>query len=178
MSDIETGRLVLRLLSAEALAATVARDHALLEALLGLAVPEEWFEESWVAELRLEQVRADPAYLPWSIRAIALRATGEIVGAINCHNRPMEFVALGEKSIAVELGYSIYGPWQRRGIAIETIRALTAWAGGLGVQGMVLSISPENEASLALARKLGAIKIGSHIDEKDGPEDVYFARFG
>lgn len=177
MIDIETPRLVIRLLDAEALAATVANDHARLEALLGLSVPEVWFEEAWVAALRLEQLRADPDFLPWSIRAISLRDSGEIVGAINCHNRPMEFVAFGETSVAIELGYSVYEPWRRRGIAQESIRALTAWAATQNVASMVLSISPANLASIALARKLGAVKVGSHVDEKDGPQDVYFARF-
>ncbi len=177
MNDIETPRLLIRLLDAEALAATVARDHPRLEALLGLSVPDVWFEEAWVAAMRLDQLRADPLFLPWSIRAISLRSTGEIVGAINCHNRPMEFVALGERSLAVELGYSIYEPWRRRGIAHETIRALTGWAATQGVASLVLSIAPGNAASVGLAQKLGAIRIGSHIDEIDGPEDVYFARF-
>ena len=58
MSDIETGRLILRLLPEAALAASAVQDHARLEALLGLAVPEVWFEDAGVAQLRLEIGRA------------------------------------------------------------------------------------------------------------------------
>lgn len=176
MSDIETGRLILRLLPEAALAATVAQDHARLEALLGLAVPDIWFEDAWVAQLRLDQLRADSAFGPWSMRAIALKETGEILGSINCHHQPMPFAAQGQTRMAVEIGYTIFVPWRQRGFGQEAVRGFAAWANGKGVEGLVLSIAPENHASLALAQKLGAIKIGSQIDETDGPEDIFLAR--
>lgn len=176
MSDIETGRLILRLLPEAALAATVAQDHARLEALLGLAVPDIWFEDAWVAQLRLDQLRADSAFGPWSMRAIALKETGEILGSINCHHQPMSFAAQGETRMAVEIGYTIFVPWRQRGFGQEAVRGFAAWANGKGVQGLVLSIAPENRASLALAQKLGAAKIGSQIDAKDGREDIFLAR--
>jgi len=175
VSDIETGRLVLRLLPEAALAATVAQDHARLEALLGLGVPDVWFEEDWVAQLRLDQLRADPAFGPWSIRAIALKETGEVLGTLNCHHMPMQFTALGETRLAVEIGYTIFAPWRRRGLGHEAVRGFAAWAKEMGVDGLVLSVAPGNVESQALAQKLGAIKIGSQIDEEDGPEDVFLA---
>jgi RimJ/RimL family protein N-acetyltransferase len=175
VSDIETHRLVMRLLPEAALAATVARDHARLEALLGLAVPGVWFEEDWVAQLRLDQLRADPAFAPWSIRALALKETGEILGSLNCHHLPMQFSTQGEVCMAVEIGYGIFAPWRRQGFGHEALRGFAVWANSQGVEGLVLSISPDNRASLALAQKLGAKKIGSQIDEKDGPEDIFLA---
>ncbi|MGQ0485960.1 MAG: GNAT family N-acetyltransferase, partial [Hyphomicrobiales bacterium] len=81
----------------------------------------------------------------------------------------------GETRMAVEIGYSIFPPWQRRGFGHEAVCGFAAWANGQGVAGLVLSISPENHASLALAQKLRAEKIGSQIDEKDGPEDIFLA---
>jgi hypothetical protein len=36
----------------------------------------------------------------------------------------------------------------------------------------VVSISPGNGPSVAMARKLGFAPIGSHIDEEDGYEDI------
>lgn len=176
MSDIETGRLILRLLPEDALAATLAHDHARLEGLLGLAVPEVWFEEAWIAGLRLDQLRADPAFGPWSLRAMALKDTGEIIGSINCHHQPMPFAAQGETRLAIEIGYTIFAPWRQRGYGHEAVTAFAAWANRKGVESLVLSIAPANRASLALAQKLGAIKIGSQIDEKDGPEDIFLAR--
>jgi len=41
-----------------------------------------------------------------------------------------------------------------------------------GVMSFVVTISPHNEASLALAGGLGFSRVGAHHDEVDGPEDV------
>jgi hypothetical protein len=37
----------------------------------------------------------------------------------------------------------------------------------------VISVSPANAASTTLAAKLGFEKIGGHVDEADGYEDIY-----
>ena len=175
MSDIETERLVLRLVPLAGLAATAAKDLGATRTIIG-DVPPEWFDDYWVAEMRLKQWTEDPDYGPWSIRAIALKHTGRIVGYMNCHNKPMPFIYDGATSLAVEMGYDIFAIFRRRGYAYEAIRGFTAWAAAQGVGHVVLSIAPHNEPSRALAVKLGAIKIGSQIDEKDGPEDIYLAR--
>ena len=41
------------------------------------------------------------------------------------------------------------------------------------IRRFIASISPANEPSLMLARKLGFLKIGEQIDEEDGPEDIF-----
>lgn len=176
MKDIETSRLVLRLIPMAGLAATAAGDRAACSKIIGHKLPEDWFEEAWVAEMRLKQWSDDPAYGPWSIRAIALKRTGEVIGSINSHHKPMPFLLKGETSLALEVGYTIFAPWRRMGHAIEAIRGYGLWAAYAGVEAFVLSISPENEPSLNLAARFGAIQIGSQIDEKDGPEDIYFAK--
>jgi hypothetical protein len=40
----------------------------------------------------------------------------------------------------------------------------------------VVSIGPTNVASIALAQQLGFRRIGSHIDEVDGPEQIFERR--
>jgi RimJ/RimL family protein N-acetyltransferase len=40
----------------------------------------------------------------------------------------------------------------------------------------VVSIRPDNAASLSLAAQLGFVKIGHHIDEVDGWEDIFELR--
>jgi RimJ/RimL family protein N-acetyltransferase len=54
------------------------------------------------------------------------------------------------------------------------VTAFIAWAKTQGLEGVILSIQPGNAPSLALAAKFGATKIGSQIDERDGPEDIYY----
>ena len=74
----------------------------------------------------------------------------------------------------VEFGYGVMESYRRRGLATEAIEALMRWAREEhGVERFVVSISPENGPSLALAAKLGFRKIGSHMDEFDGPEDIF-----
>ena len=172
MNDIETERLVLRLVSLAGLAAIAAKDEEACSRIIG-ALPREWFEDAWVAELRLNQWKEDAAYAPWSIRAITLKSTGEIVGGINCHDQPRLMEHGGETGLAVEMGYSIYDPWRRNGYATETVQGLSRFAADHEVRWVKLSISPENQPSLRLAKKLGAKKIGSQIDGIDGPEDIY-----
>jgi RimJ/RimL family protein N-acetyltransferase len=171
--DIESERLLLRLLPLSGLAATAAKDIEACRRIIGAKLHEDWFDEAWVFDLRLKQWKGDPSYAPWSIRAIALKETVEIIGNINCHEKPMAIEHGGETGLAVEMGYTIFPSWRGQGFAFEAIAALSAFARGHGVRWVRLSISPDNAASLALALKLNAIKIGSQIDERNGPEDVY-----
>lgn len=173
MNDIQTPRLLLRLVPLAGLAATAAKDAEACAHLIAPRLPAEWFEDAWVFGLRLDQWKDDPAYAPWSIRAMVLKETGEIVGTINGHDKPRAFEHAGEEGLIIEMGYSVFEAHRRRGIAHEAITSLAGFARAEGVRWVRLSISPGNEASRALARKLGAVKIGSHIDEIDGPEDVY-----
>jgi [ribosomal protein S5]-alanine N-acetyltransferase len=171
--DIETDRLVLRLVPLAALASTAAEMVAVTQGLIGEKLPREWFKESWIFKTRYDQWVADPAFAPWSIRAIALKNTGQIVGSMNCHHKPMPFTLNGKTCLGVEMGYSIFESWHRQGIAFEAVTGFLKWAKTQDLESVVLSIQPTNAASLALAKKLGAVQIGSQVDEKDGPEEIY-----
>jgi [ribosomal protein S5]-alanine N-acetyltransferase len=41
-----------------------------------------------------------------------------------------------------------------------------------GIRKFVLTVAPNSLPSQSLAAKLGFVRIGSHVDEVDGPEDV------
>lgn len=173
MNDIETNRLVLRLVPLAGLAATAAKDVEACHRLIGRNLHKDWFEDAWVSGLRLDQWKEDHDYAPWSIRAIVLKKTGEVVGNINCHDKPIAFEHRGVIAPCIEIGYSIFPPWRRQGLATEAITGLAAFAALRGVLFIRLSIAPGNAASLRLAMNFGADRIGSQIDEIDGPEDIY-----
>ena len=173
MNDIETARLVVRLVPLAGLAATENKDIKSAKLLIGATLTAEWFENAFWAGLRLRQWQDDPRYAPWSIRAIILKDIGTIVGSINCHDQPQPFEHAGETGLMIELGYTIFTPWRRCGIAAETFAGMADFARHANVRWVRLSVSPENAASLALAKKMGANKIGSQIDDIDGPEDVF-----
>jgi RimJ/RimL family protein N-acetyltransferase len=171
--DIETDRLVLRLVPLAGLAATASGDRAACHRLIGAQLPEAWFDDAWVSDLRLHQWKEDRDYAPWSIRAIALKATRQIVGTINCHDKPQPFEHRGSVAPFIEMGYTIFDPHRRKGYAFEAITGLCAFAAHHGVRWVRLSISPGNAPSRALAAKLGATQIGTQYDDRDGPEDVF-----
>jgi RimJ/RimL family protein N-acetyltransferase len=100
-----------------------------------------------------------------------------MIGHAGFHARPGEATLDELAPGGVELGYVVFERDRCRGYAREACVALMEWAHGAhGVTRFVVSISPDNVASLELARGLGFTRIGSHIDEEDGPEDIFERR--
>jgi RimJ/RimL family protein N-acetyltransferase len=173
-SEVVTPRLLLRTMSASFLDASLDDRVAAAEALIGLRVPAAWFTEKALMELRLEDLDNDPAYLPWSLRAIGLRSTGEMVGYLGFHSRPNPAYLQPLVADAVEVGYTIFPPYRKRGFATEAVIGLIGWAHRVASIGnFVISISPDNEPSRAIAARLGFRRIGETTDEFDGVEEVF-----
>jgi RimJ/RimL family protein N-acetyltransferase len=171
--DIETPRLVLRILPPPALAALASGDRAEASRRAGCALDDFPDEERSIAALRLSDVTADPTYLPWSLRAMLLKPDLIFVGHCNFHGKPGAEYLKDLAPGAVEFGYSVLPAFRRRGFAEEAAQGLMAWAGRAhGVRRFVISVSPRNAASVAMARKLGFARIGGHVDDKDGYEDI------
>lgn len=171
--DLFTPRLCLRLLSVEFLEASFLQEHERAAALLGFEVPPECRLDASFVEMRLNDCQEDPDFCPWSVRAIGLRKSGEMIGQIGFHSRPNPPYLTPWVSHGVELGYSIAASRRRLGYATEAICGMLNWASVRhGVRQFVVSISPANVASQSLAAKLGFQKIGGHMDELDGYEDI------
>lgn len=154
--------------------------HSVLEASrhMQLTLPEGWpGEYTNVLSLRLKQLEDDPAYQPWSLRAMALRGAGIMVGHIGFHTAPGADYLLPYSPGAVEFGFCVYPSFRRQGYAREASVALMGWARQAHkVRSFVMTIRPDNLASQALAAQLGFVRIGSHIDEVDGLEDILECR--
>ena len=169
---IQTKRLDLIPFSPAVIRAALDGDHLKVGQLLGVSVPTTWEAPREFLELRLRELEASPALQPWLMRGISLRSEGLLIGDIGFHSEPVMSPAPSPKS--VELGYSVLEAWRRRGFAREAIEGLIQWARDRHqVHRFVLSISPENHPSQALASKLGFRKIGSKIDEVDGLEEIF-----
>src|SRR5215475_6522592 len=70
----------------------------------------------------------------------------------------------------VEYGYTVFSPFRRQGYAREACEALMRWAyQEHQVKRFVVSIRPDNLPSRRLAEQLGFQRIGSQVDEVDGP---------
>ena len=137
--------------------------------LLGAALPSDWpGDRERTVRWRLEDLAANPSAQPWLLRAIVLRETERrMIGHTGFHDAP------GPEG-RVEVGYSVWPEYRRRGYALEAVEALFAWAGREhGIRRFVASVGLWNEPSLGLVRQLGFVQTGVQLDEYDGEELVF-----
>jgi [ribosomal protein S5]-alanine N-acetyltransferase len=158
------------------LEALLADDRVAAGRLLDCVIPAEMSTRRMPLAIRLAQIRQDLASQPWLLRAIVIRESGVMVGHINFHSPPQPGCQTGTAPEGVELGYTIHEPHRRRGYATEAALAMMQWAYSQhGQRFFLLSISPQNLASTAMAETLGFVQCGSHIDDVDGLE-IEFVR--
>jgi [ribosomal protein S5]-alanine N-acetyltransferase len=176
VSGIRTERLELSLLPEEFLAATAEgrRDSVSAE----FAIAEDWWRERRIASLRLEDLRSDEAYRPWSLRAIILAESNLMIGFCGFHTAPNPPYLAEWALEAVEISYTVFPAFRGRGFATEAARGLMRWSEEHGVKRVVASIGAGNAASAAIAKRLGFVRVGTYIDPEDGPEDVCVADLG
>jgi len=88
------------------------------------------------------------------------------VGHIGFHGPPADGM--------LEMGYTVFPRYRRQGLAIEAAQAMMDWASmQTPVQRFRVSIAPDNEASLAMAAKMGFKQVGEQIDDVEGLEYVF-----
>ena len=163
---ITTPRLRLVSLTPSLLRAVAGGKLAEVERQLDAPVCAGW-EEGVPAELRLQQLAADPAEQPWLVRAVVAQAPRRVLGSVGFHAPP-------DDHGRVEIGYDIVAGERRRGYAREAIHALLDWAWATGrARVCVASVSPSNGPSLALVRAFGFRHVGEQMDEIDGLEWVF-----
>jgi RimJ/RimL family protein N-acetyltransferase len=124
----------------------------------------------------LRQIQANPEVQPWLLRAIVISASQTMCGRIGFHSEPGPLELRNIAADGIEMGYAVGERFRRQGYAKEAALTLMSWAFEHHQQRcFILSIAPDNEASLAMARSMGFREIGSHIDQEDGLE-LYFER--
>jgi RimJ/RimL family protein N-acetyltransferase len=172
MDSIRSERLELVSISPEFIDALLAERRGEAESEATLTLPEGWPDAHDLGFLnfRLRQMRERPEIQEWFVYAVVL-PEGErpMIGHAGFHGPPG--VNAVKAADAVEIGYSVFEAYRRRGYATEVVRALINWASSEhGIQHFVASISPENDPSLALVSRLGFKHTGQHWDEEDGEE--------
>jgi RimJ/RimL family protein N-acetyltransferase len=175
---ISSERLDLIPMTLAFLEAALRGESARAEAILGLSIPSEWFQEQALMQLRLAELQANPALQPWLLRAIGLRSRRLMLGYIGFHTQPGPAYLHDLAPGGVEYGYTIFASFRRQGYAREACAALMQWAvQEYGVTRFVVSIRPDNIPSRRLADGFGFKRIGSCIDDEDGLEDIYELRY-
>ena len=154
-------------LSPAALAALIDGDLAAASAAAGVTLSQYLVDESWLWEIRLEQIRQDPQSADWIARAAVAEPEGVVVGHAGFHGPP-------DPDGVVEVAYSVDPAFRRRGYAKAMLRALLARADAdPAVTAVRASIRPDNTGSRATIAGFGFRKIGEQWDPEDGLEDVY-----
>lgn len=175
---IYSKRLALIPMTPAFLRASLRRDCAEAEKHLDIRLPRSWPTQEDILTVRLAELEADPSLQPWLLRAMALRDSGRMVGYLGFHTAPGPEYLEPYSPGAVEFGFEVFPADRRRGFAREASVALMEWAHhNHDVSRFVLSISPGNQASQGLAESLGFVRIGSHVDKVDGPEEIWGCEF-
>lgn len=168
-APIRTERLDLVSMSPAFIEALLDGRRAEAESAGGFAIPDRWpdGDDERFLRLRLRQLNEHPDTEPWLAKAMALRGPGRpMVGFIGFHNLPVDGAA--------ELGYTVMAGYRRRGYAVEAALGLMEWARrGHGVRRFIVSVSPANAPSLAMAAKLGFRQAGEQMDPEGGLELVF-----
>lgn len=167
---IRTPRVQLPAMSLAFMEALVAgdRDEAVRE--MDAALPADLREQlGHFLDYRIPSLKADPESRPWLGRGIIWThpdGQRELIGTIGFHAPP-------DEDGRAEIGYRVEPAFRRRGIATECVAALLDWAESQGCHRFRASVSPGNEASLAIIRSFGFYQVGVQEDEFDGEELVF-----
>jgi RimJ/RimL family protein N-acetyltransferase len=175
-ADIATPRLILRALL-PAVDAALSGNIQEASRRLGAHVPGDLLGDPEILTLARDRLLADSGYVSWSPRAVILADRNTMIGHIGFHTAPDPAYLHPFCRDAVEIGYTVFEAHRRQGYAREALAAIMAWASTeCGVRNFVASVSPQNLASLGLIQEFQFAKVGSHIDELDGPEDIFLRR--
>jgi len=154
-------------LSPATLTALIAGDLDAAGAAAGIAMSRFLVDERWLWQLRLEQIRRDPASADWIARAAVAEPEGIVIGHAGFHGPP-------DEDGVVEVAYSVDPAYRRRGHAKAMLRALLERADAdPAVTAVRASIRPDNVASRATIAGFGFRKVGEQWDPEDGLEDVF-----
>lgn len=147
------------------LAALLDGDLSTASRRAGVELPPFFLEEGWLWQIRLDQVRRDPAAAAWVVRALVVEPAG-VVGHAGFHGPP-------EPDGTVEVGYTVLPGLRGRGYGHAALAALVAEARAVpSVRVVRACVSPGNAPSLAIVRRAGFAEVGQ-VEDEDGPEIVH-----
>lgn len=124
-------------------------------------------EEPTPLPFRIPRVKANPDFAEIAIILAISKDRNEVVGSAGFHDFP-------EENGMIEIGYGIVPEMQDQGFGTELLVGM--WkliCTRDDVKILRYTVSPDNEPSLHIVRKLGFTEIGVQIDPEDGPELIF-----
>lgn len=116
---------------------------------------------------RIPRIRQNPELAKYLLRLAVLRESGEIIGSTGFHAGP-------DEAGMIEIGMGVEENFRGRGFAQEMLHGMWGWVtANPQVKILRYTVSPTNEPSQAIIKKLGFDYCGQQMDEEDGPEDIF-----
>ncbi len=116
---------------------------------------------------RIPKVAANPEFAVIGLVLGVMKSNQEIIGSAGFHNMP-------DETGMIEIGFGIVPQMQRRGLGTELL---------LGMWQMIVkrpdvkilryTVTPDNEPSMHIIKKLGFKLVGEQIDPEDGLELIF-----
>ena len=101
------------------------------------------------------------------MRWIVLKEQQEVIGSTSFHGAP-------DSDGMLEIGLGIESEYQKQGFAKEALLGMWRWALTFPeVQTFRYTVSPDNDASIAVINYFGFEFKGQQMDEIDGAENIY-----
>lgn len=153
---VHTERLMLRAVSERVARAAIARDHDMMERLVGAAVPVEWPGDVIAILPRYADALArDVGQFGWGPWLAIDAATNAVVGDLGFKGPPSE-------KRTVEIGFETISTVRNRGVATEAARSLVAWAMSHDdVDAVLAECERGNAASTRVLEKVGLRRRGT-----------------
>ncbi len=159
---LETARLRLLSLTADAIDALLEGDAARLGSLTDARFPQPLRPPPLtedVLPLVRDRLRADPSQDGWWTWLVVRKDTKQAVGSAGFGGGP-------DAEGAVMIGYATYPDVERHGFATEAAGALVDWAlSQPGVARVCASLPPDNRPAIRVAEKLGMKLLGTVWEE-------------
>lgn len=112
-----------------------------------------------VQTIEMMALRYTCDYPDHGLFAIELKSTGEFVGGVS-------FLKRSNLDLD-DVGYALIPRFYGNGYAIEATQAVIEWARHKGKAGVCAIVSPDNQSSIALLKKLDFTHLGLQTSEDD-----------
>lgn len=158
---ITTERLDLIRCSRRLIEAMIEGDEK-LSAELNAAIAKNWLQFPEALPYSLKMIESGPLMEIWGMHAFLYRPDKVLIGNGGFKGPP-------DEAGMVEIGYAISDEYRLKGLATEAAEGMVSFAFSQeGVEMVDAHTLAEENASTAVLKKCGMIKIGDKFDEEDG----------
>ncbi|MBW4422915.1 MAG: GNAT family N-acetyltransferase [Nostoc desertorum CM1-VF14] len=152
---ITTQRLELLPCSLEVAQAVITRNKSQVESLLGVQVPDDWYESEVldIFPMYAQMLIDDPSHLGWGVWLMIHIADSTLIGDLG-------FIGKPDQTGTVEMGYEVLSAYRQQGFVFEAVEALVDFAFTQPELKRIIAHSPDDHvASIRILEKLGMQQI-------------------